>query len=171
MSFKNLEKSVFSCYQRVAVFVDVQNMFYSAKYLKRARLDFEKLMKLAVRGRQLIRAICYMIENPDVDQEKFMELLKKKGYELKTKSLRVRSDGTAKGDWDMGIALDVIALAEKLDIVILVTGDGDFTDLVYYLKSRGVLVEVISFPNSTNEDLIKAVDRYFPVDETLLYKR
>ncbi len=157
-----------SKFQRVGVFVDVQNMFYSAKHLWSAKLNFAKLMEKAVRGRQLIRAICYVIENPDIDQAPFLEMLKGNGYEIKSKSLRSRSDGSAKGDWDMGLAIDAVAISEKIDVAVLVSGDGDFSDLVYYLKSRGVLVEVISFLGSTNEDLIHAVDFYFPIDDELL---
>lgn len=160
----------YSCYQRVGVFVDVQNMFYSAKRLFNARLDFGKLMEKAVRGRQLIRGICYVIDNPDIDQTSFIEMLKSNGYEIKSKSLRQRADGTAKGDWDMGLAIDAISLCDKLDIVVLVSGDGDFTDLVVHLKNRGVFVEAISFPRSTNEDLIKAVDSYSPIEGDLLLK-
>lgn len=158
----------FSKYQRVGVFVDVQNMWYSAKHLWNAKLNFSKLMEKAVRGRQLIRAICYVIDNPDTDQTTFIEMLSNNGYEIKSKSLRTRADGSSKGDWDMGIAIDVISLAEKLDIVVLVSGDGDFSDLVYHLKSKGVLVEAISFLGSTNEDLIRSVDCYMPIDEDLL---
>ncbi len=158
----------FSKFQRVGVFVDVQNMFYSAKRLKNAKLNFLKLMEKAVRGRQLIRALCYVIENPDIDQSAFIEMLKNNGYEIKSKPLRFRSDGSSKGDWDMGIAIDAVTMVDKLDIVVLVSGDGDFADLVYHLKSRGVLVEAISFMGSTNEDLIKAVDYHIPIEKDLL---
>lgn len=159
----------FSKFQRVGVFVDVQNMFYSAKHLHNgAKLNFFKLMEKAVRGRQLIRAMCYVIENPEIDQTNFIEMLRSKGYEIRKKELRTRADGSSKGDWDMGIAIDAVSLAEKLDIVVLVSGDGDFSDLVYHLKSRGVLVEVISFRPTTNEDLIRAVDVYHPIEKDLL---
>ncbi len=158
----------FSHYQRVGVFVDVQNMFYSAKHLQGGKLNFAKLMEKAVRGRQLIRAICYVIDNPDIDQKNFIDMLASNGYEIKTKTLRVRSDGSAKGDWDMGIAIDAISLADKLDIVVLVSGDGDFTDLVYHLKSRGVLVEAISFLGSTHEELIKSVDHHIPIEKDMI---
>lgn len=160
----------YSIYRRVGVFVDVQNMFYSAKHLHKSKLNFAKLMQKAVRGRQLIRAICYVIDNPDTDQTNFIEMLRSNGYEIRSKNLRSRSDGSSKGDWDMGIAIDVISLADKLDVVVLVSGDGDFIDLVDYLKSRGVYVEVISFMGSTNEDLIKAVDNHIPIERDLLYK-
>ncbi len=160
----------FSKYQRVGVFVDVQNMFYSAKYIHKAKLNFAKLIENAVHGRQLIRAICYLIENKDIDQSSFIEMLKKNGYEIKSKPLRNRADGSAKGDWDMGMAIDVISLADKLDIVVLVSGDGDFSDLVYHLKSRGVYVEAISFRESTNEDLIRAADLYIQIEKDMLIK-
>ena len=157
-----------SPFQRVGVFVDVQNMFYSAKHIKNAKLDFSKLMEKAVRGRQLIRAICYIVDNPDIDQSGFTDMLRQNGYEIKTKPLRTRSDGTSKADWDMGIAIDAVNVADKLDIIVLVSGDGDFIDLVHHLKGRGVHVEAISFINSTNDDLIKAVDYHIPIEKDLL---
>ncbi len=163
--------TLFSKYQRVGVFVDVQNMFYSAKHLSSAKLNFGKLMEKAVRGRQLIRAICYCVNNPDIDQTNFVDMLRSNGYEIKSKELRVRSDGSSKADWDMGMAIDAVSMADKLDIIVLVSGDGDFIDLVMYMKSRGVFVEAISFPRSTNEDLISAVDLYIPVEEDLLFTR
>ena len=165
----NEKLTQFSKYQRVGVFVDVQNMFYSAKHLRGSKLNFGKLMEKAVRGRQLIRAICYCVDNPDIDQTNFVDMLCTNGYEIKSKELRIRGDGSSKADWDMGMAIDAVSMADKLDIVVLVSGDGDFIDLVMYMKSRGVFVEAISFPRSTNEDLIKAVDLYMPVEQDLLY--
>jgi uncharacterized LabA/DUF88 family protein len=158
----------FSKYQRVGVFVDVQNMFYSAKHLRNSKINFTNLMKAAVKGRQLIRAICYVVESEDHDQSGFTDMLKTNGYEIKTKVLRTRGDGSAKADWDMGIAIDAISLADKLDIVVIVSGDGDFIDLVNHLKSRGCFVESISFQRSTCDDLITAVDHFTQVDESLL---
>lgn len=154
--------------QRVAIFVDVQNMFYSAKHLWNAKLNFAKLIELAVNGRQLIRAISYVIENPDIDQTAFTDMLKTTGYEVKTKELRNRADGSAKGDWDMGIAIDAIAIAPKVDCIVLVSGDGDFIELVRHLKAQGVRVETLSFIGSTNEDLIAVSDYHVPMDESFL---
>jgi len=168
MTAKKDEFQHVSPYQRVGVFVDVQNMFYSAKNIKKAKLNFAKLMEKAVRGRQLIRAICYIVDNPDIDQSGFTDMLRQNGYELRTKPLRVRADGSAKGDWDMGIAIDAVNVADKLDIIVLVSGDGDFIDLVNHLKGRGVHVEAISFVESTNEDLIKSVDFHIPIEKDLL---
>jgi uncharacterized LabA/DUF88 family protein len=159
---------LFSKYQRVGIFVDVQNMFYSAKHLKNAKLNFNKLMEKGLQGRQLIRAICYCVGTPDNDQTSFLEMLAGNGYEIKNKELRTRQDGSAKADWDMGMAIDAISLADKLDIIVLVSGDGDFIDLVMHLKHKGVSVELISFPRSTNDDLIQAVDHYIPIEEDLL---
>jgi uncharacterized LabA/DUF88 family protein len=167
-AINSTQLQVFSQYQRVGVFVDVQNMFYSAKRLKNAKLNFQKLMETAVRGRQLIRAICYVVETPDVDQSGFTDMLRQNGYEIKTKLLRTRSDGSSKADWDMGIAIDAVNLADKLDIIVIVSGDGDFIDLVDHLKSRGVHVEAISFSESTNDDLIKTVNYHIPIDNKLL---
>ncbi len=169
-SIDNSDLIEFSAYQRVGVFVDVQNMFYSAKRMHNSKLNFSKLMQRAVRGRQLIRAICYTVDNPDIDQTGFVDMLKRNGYEVKKKELRVRSDGSSKADWDMGMAIDAVTLADKLDIIVLVSGDGDFTDLVYHLRSKGVLIEAISFPGSTNDDLVQSVDLYIPVDDQLLIK-
>lgn len=158
----------FSPFQRVAVLVDVQNMFYSAKHLHNAKLNFTKLMEKAIRGRQLIRAICYCVETPDIDQTNFLDMLRKNGYEIKIKEMRRRADGSSKADWDMGMAIDAVCLAEKIDIIVIVSGDGDFSDLVYHLKNRGVGIEAISFMESTNEDLIKAVDLHIPIEKDLL---
>lgn len=159
---------LFSKYQRVGIFVDVQNMFYSAKHLRNAKLNFNKLMEKALQGRQLIRAICYCVNNQDNDQTSFFEMLASNGYEVRMKELRTRNDGSAKADWDMGIAIDAVSLADKLDIIVLVSGDGDFIDLVHHLKHKGVSVELISFERSTNEDLIESVDHYIPIEEDLL---
>ena len=166
-----MSSTPYSQYQRVGVFVDVQNMFYSAKRLRNAKLDFSKLMDKAVRGRQLIRAICYVVDNPEIDQSNFTEMLKSNGYEIKTRALKQRSDGSSKADWDMGIAIDAISLADKLDIVVLVSGDGDFAELVYHLKSRGVYVEAISFKRSTSDDLINAADEHFQIEEDMLHRQ
>jgi uncharacterized LabA/DUF88 family protein len=157
-----------SRYQRVAVLVDVQNMFYSAKHQYRAKLNFAKLLDGAVQGRQLIRAIAYIVQTPDIDQTNFINMLQQTGYEVKSKRLRLRPDGTAKGDWDMGMAIDAISLADRLDSLVLVSGDGDFVDLVNMLKGRGVRVEVLSFPYSTAEELRQAATFFTPIGPDML---
>jgi len=155
-------------HQRVAVFVDVQNMYYSAKYQYNGKVNFDKLMSETVRGRRLIRAIAYLVQTEDIDQSKFEDFLYSLGYEVKNKQLRTRPDGSAKGDWDMGIAIDAIAVGERVDVVCLVSGDGDFVDLVEMLKGNGVRVEVYSFPTSTADELKEAATEYYDMAESYL---
>ncbi len=155
-------------HQRVAVFVDVQNMYYSAKYQYNGKVNFDKLMSETVRGRRLIRAIAYLVQTEDIDQSKFEDFLYSLGYEVKNKQLRTRPDGSAKGDWDMGIAIDAIAVGERVDVVCLVSGDGDFVDLVEMLKGNGVRVEVYSFPTSTADELKEAATEYYDMAENYL---
>lgn len=156
--------------QRTGIFIDVQNMFYSAKYKYRGKIDYHKLLSFIARGRKVVRALAYAVTTPEIDQSGFIKILKDLGMEVKIKELKLRPDGTAKGDWDMGIAIDSISLSEKLDVVALVSGDGDFTPLVEMLKAKGVRVEVYSFPTNTAEDLKKAATEFFPLDETILFE-
>ncbi|NQY73910.1 MAG: NYN domain-containing protein [Candidatus Margulisbacteria bacterium] len=158
----------YQSHQRVAIFVDVQNMFYSAKHLRDSKINYGKLLERGINGRKLVRAICYLVDTPETDQTNFIEMLENNGYQVKIKPLRVRGDGSSKGDWDMGIAIDAISISHKVDNVVLVSGDGDFIDLVVHLQSRGVFVEAISFPKSTNDDLITSVDKHIPIEKDLL---
>ncbi len=154
---------------RVGIFVDVQNIFYAAKPFN-ARLDFEKLLELSVGKRRLIRAIAYVVQSPDVDQSNFISMLQQKSYEVKIKDLRQRSDGSAKGDWDMGMAIDIMRFVDKLDVVVLVSGDGDFVPLVDLVKTLGPRVEVISFTYNTARDLVNSADEHIPIEEALLLR-
>ncbi len=154
---------------RVGIFVDVQNIFYAAKPFN-ARLDFEKLLEFSVGKRRLIRAIAYVVQSPDVDQSNFISMLQQKSYEVKRKDLRQRSDGSAKGDWDMGMAIDIVRFVDKLDVVVLVSGDGDFVPLVELVKTLGPRVEVISFTYNTARDLINSADEHIPIEEALLLR-
>lgn len=103
-----------------------------------------------------------------MDQRGFLHILSRMGFEIKSKELRVRPDGTAKGDWDMGVAMDALAMCDRLDVIVLVSGDGDFVDLIQLIKAKGVCAEVVSFPNSTAEDLKNAAIVYVPLDESIL---
>jgi len=154
--------------QRVGIFVDVQNIFYSAKYQHRMKVDFSRLLDVCLSDRLLVRAIAYIVQTPDIDQSSFINVLTSIGFEVKSKELRKRPDGTAKGDWDMGMAIDSIAMAERLDVIVIVSGDGDFVDLVHMLKGKGVVTEVVSFPNNTAEDLKEAATLYIPLDRNVL---
>ena len=155
--------------ERVGVFVDVQNMFYAARG-QNARLDFDVLLQTTTRGRRLIRAVAYVVEAKEIDQSGFIALLQQKRYEVKRKDLKVRSDGSFKGDWDMEIALDALEMADAVDVVVLVTGDGDFTSLVQKLKIRGPRVEVYSFPQNTAKELREAADKFVSIDKRMLIK-
>ena len=148
--------------QRVGVFVDVQNMYYSAKNLYRAKVNFEKILKQIVAGRALIRATAYVVKTEVIREEKtFFEALEKIGFEVKAKPLQVFYGGAKKGDWDVGIVIDAIELAPKLDVVILVSGDGDFIPLVEHLKrAMSCRVEIAAFSKSTSSKLIEAADSF-----------
>lgn len=155
-------------HQRVAVLIDVQNMYYAARNLYNSKLEFSKLLGHLTRKRKLCRAIAYIVERPGMEQEKFVEVLRRNGYEVRKKLLIERSDGSQKGDWDLGMALDAVAMADKVDVVVLVTGDGDFVTLTHYLHSRGVRVEVASFPETTALELIRSCDTYHRLNEKVL---
>jgi uncharacterized LabA/DUF88 family protein len=144
--------------QRVGVFVDVQNMYYSAKNLYGAKVDFGRVLLAGVAGRKLIRAFTYVIK-ADVGAEKeFFEALHKIGYEVREKELQVFYGGAKKGDWDVGLCMDVIRLLPKIDAMVLVSGDGDYTDLLEYAKSQGVRVEVMAFKQTTSSKLLEVAD-------------
>ena len=154
--------------QRIGIFVDVQNIFYSAKNIFHSKINFKKLMDMIVGNRHMIRAIAYIVQRSDIDQSGFIDVLNRLGYEIKSKELITRQDGTAKGDWDMGIAIDSIAISEKVDTIVLVSGDGDFVPLVEMLKAKGCRVEVVSFERSSSQELIKSASWFIPIEESLL---
>ncbi len=147
--------------QRVGVFIDTQNLYHSGKNLYHARVNFGQIMKDAVAGRALIRAVAYVITTEAGDEKNFFEALEKLGIETKTKNLQIFSGGAKKADWDVGLAVDAIKMAPKLDTVILISGDGDFVPLVEYLKTNeGCQVEVISFGRSSSSKLIESADDF-----------
>lgn len=151
--------------QRVGVFVDVQNLYYSARALYGSKVNFREILKEAVRGRNLIRAIAYVIRAGIEEEQSFFDVLKDMGYEVKAKDLQIFPGGHKKGDWDIGIAMDAIELAPKLDVVVLVSGDGDFTPLVEHLRrAMGCRVEVMAFGRSCSSKLIKAADEFIDLD-------
>ncbi|MFB6088327.1 MAG: NYN domain-containing protein [Candidatus Aenigmatarchaeota archaeon] len=146
--------------QDVAVFVDVQNMYYSAKNLFNGKVNYSNLLKDAINGRHLIRALAYVIKADTPDESNFFDALENIGYEVKVKELKQYYSGAKKGDWDMGMAIDALKIAPKIDVAVLVTGDGDFKALVEHLQAQGVKVEVMSFGKSTAKELKEEVN-YF----------
>jgi len=157
--------------KRVGVFIDVQNVYYGARKLK-GLLDFDALMESAVGARRLIQSTAYVVESKEIDQSWFIARLQQKAIEVRRKTLKVRADGSTKGDWDMELALDILDAAAGLDVVVLVSGDGDFTSLVKRVKRIGPRVEVIAFPRHTAKSLLEAADRFQPLDRKfMIYKR
>lgn len=152
--------------QRVGVFVDIQNMYYSARYMYSSKVNFKAIFQDAVRGRALIRAIAYVIRTEEADREAFFDALTNIGFEVKAKDLQVFYGGAKKGDWDIGIAMDAIELAQKLDTIVLVSGDGDFVPLVEHLqRALGCRVEVIAFGKSANKQLKETADDFTDLDK------
>ena len=135
--------------QRVGILIDVQNLYHSAKQIYHGRVNFKEVLKSATAGRKLIRVIAYVIKTESGEEKSFFEVLAKLGIEMRVKDLQIFPGGMKKGDWDVGLAIDAVRLAESLDAVVLVTGDGDFVPLVEYLKfNKGLQVEVMAFGRS-----------------------
>ncbi len=151
--------------QRVGVFIDTQNLYHSARNLYKARVNFGAVLKDAVAGRKLVRAVAYVITTEAGDEKNFFEALEKLGIETKTKDLQIFAGGSKKADWDVGLAVDAIKMSPRLDSVVIVSGDGDFIPLVEYLQSIGVQVEVVSFGQSTSGKLREAVDDFVDLSE------
>lgn len=147
--------------QRVAIFIDTQNLYHSAKNLYNAKVNFGAVMQSALEKRKLIRALAYVITTEAGDETQFFEALTKLGIETKTKDLQIFYGGAKKADWDVGLAVDAIRIAPKVDTIVLATGDGDFVPLVNFLKEHfGVQVEVISFGRSSSSKLREACEDF-----------
>lgn len=156
--------------KRLGVFVDAQNIYYGAREIYGGRVDYRKLLDYIVRDRDLVRATAYVVENPEIDQTGFLSALSRCNFEIKREQLIVRSDGSAKGNWDMGIAIDILEMSERLGIVALVSGDGDFSPLLSLVKSKGVRVEVYGFTPTTALKLKDVADQFFPLGEEILLR-
>src|SRR5271170_2282765 len=178
--------------QRVGIFVDVQHLYHSAKNLYHGRVNYAELIKHLVAGRQLIRAMAYVVKSEGVEPQRpnggaklapvvpvsreengglsseasFFEALEKAGLELRMKDLQIYAGGMKKADWDVGMAVDAIRMSEFLDVIILVTGDGDFIPLVDYLKwGNGRLVEVAAFKRSASSKIQDAADKFIAIED------
>lgn len=152
--------------QRIAVFVDVANLYHSAKHLFASRVNFKALLDNAVAKRQLIRSVAYVVRSGERDEQAFFDALTKASFEVKMKDLQIFAGGTKKGDWDVGLTVDVIRVAPSVDAVVLATGDGDFVPLVEYLKLRfGTQVELMAFGRSSSQLLKETVDAFTDLAE------
>jgi uncharacterized LabA/DUF88 family protein len=155
--------------QRVAIFIDVQNLYYSAKALYDAKVNFAEIVNSATANRKLVRAIAYTIKADMPEEQSFFDALEKLGIEVKTKELQTFVNGAKKGDWDVGIAVDMLKMAPKLDAVILCSGDGDFQMLLHHAKAEGCRAEVLSFGKSTSQKLIEEADDFIDLDNDEKY--
>jgi uncharacterized LabA/DUF88 family protein len=155
--------------QRIGVFVDTQNLYYSAKNLHKNKADFKTILKAAIAGRKIIRAIAYVIKADVKDETTFYDALSEMGFEVKSKDLQVFYGGAKKGDWDVGIAMDVMRLAPKLDTIVLVSGDGDFSDLLEHAKSLGCRAEVVAFGKTASHKLREVADFFVDLDKDAKY--
>ncbi len=152
--------------QRVGIFIDTQNLYHSAKNLYRAKVNFGQVVKEALSGRELIRAVAYVIRTESEEEKGFFDALNKIGIETKVKDIRVFAGGAKKADWDIGMAIDAVAMAQKLDTIVLATGDGDFVPLVEYVRyTYGCQVEVIAFGKSASGQLREVVDDFIDMCE------
>src|SRR6266542_63275 len=154
-------------HQRVAIFVDVQNMYHSAKHLYSSNVNFSQLLQDSVGNRQLIRAIAYVVRAEGPKEQAFFDALEKAGFELKVKDIQTFAGGAKKADWDVGMAIDALTIAKHVDVVVLITGDGDFTPLVSYLQNNeGNLVEVVAFGRSCSSRLIEWADKFLDIESS-----
>lgn len=152
--------------QRVAVLIDVQNMYHSAKHLFGSRVNFKNLLQEAVAGRHLVRSIAYVVRSEIEEEKAFFDALANAGFEVKSKDLQIFPGGAKKADWDVGMCMDAIRLANLVDAIVLVTGDGDFIPLVEFLRlTKGVQVEVMAFGRSASSRLQETADDFIDLGQ------
>jgi uncharacterized LabA/DUF88 family protein len=151
--------------QRVAILLDTQNLYHSAKNLYKSKVNFAGVLKAALGGRKLVRAISYVVNTESGEELPFFEAMEKIGIEIKTKDLQIFYGGAKKADWDVGLAVDAIKLSSKVDAIVIASGDGDFNPLVEYLKSQGCQVEGITFGRSASARFKEIVDDFTDLDE------
>lgn len=154
-------------HRRVGVFIDVQNMYYSARNIYGSKVNFGNIVKAGINNQQLVRAIAYTISTKTGDELPFFEALHKMGIEVSTKELLEYEGGQKKGDWDVGITVDIIRMIDMLDVVVMVSGDGDYVPLGEYIKNRGRLFHVVSFRESTSSKLVECADIYTNLSDDL----
>ncbi|MEO0094668.1 MAG: NYN domain-containing protein [candidate division WOR-3 bacterium] len=154
--------------ENIAIFVDSQNLYYSAKMSYGAKVNYEKLLKLITGERNLVKAYAYIVQPPEGDVKPFATSLEHIGYIVKIKDVRTRADGSAKANWDMGIALDILGIIDYVDTVVLASGDGDFVPLIEFVKNKHKRVEIFSFPDNTAYDLKEKADRFEPLDDRVI---
>ena len=157
--------------EKVSIFVDVQNIYYTTKQSYNCHFNYNAFWDKATSNREIVTAIAYAIDRRGEKQKQFQNILRRIGLEVKLKPFIQRLDGSAKGDWDVGITLDVIEYAERSDVVILASGDGDFDLLVNKIKNNfGISVEIYGVRPLTAEALIRSASKFVPIQDELLLK-
>jgi uncharacterized LabA/DUF88 family protein len=155
--------------QKVAIFADVQNIYYTCRHRYQKHFNYGAFWQQATANRQVVAAFAYAIERGDAKQRGFQQILKDIGFQVKLKPYIQRSDGSAKGDWDVGITLDMLEMAEQVDVVILLSGDGDFQLLLQKARDRyHVESEVYGVAALTAQTLINSADRFMAIENELL---
>lgn len=155
--------------EKIAILVDVQNVYYTCKERYQLNFNYNQFWQKVTHGRTVVKANAYAIASKDTGQRQFHHILRGIGFEVMLKPFIQRRDGSAKGDWDVGITLDAMELAEEVDVVVLVSGDGDFDLLAKRIQQRfGKQVEVYGVPGLTANSLVEAADRYIAIDDELL---
>lgn len=155
--------------KKIALFVDVQNIYYTCREAYQRQFNYRKLWQQLCSEGEIVSAFAYAIHRGDDGQLKFQDAMRHIGFELKLKPFIQRSDGSAKGDWDVGITIDVLETAPEVDCVILLSGDGDFALLLSKIRQKyGVEAEVYGVPALTAKSLMEAASRFHPIDESLL---
>jgi len=152
--------------QRVEVLIDVQNLYYSARNLYHQKVNFGEVLKQAISGRKFIRAFAYVVRTKTGEEKPFFDALSKLGIETRVRDLQEFYGGAKKADWDVGIVIDAIRTSSSLDVIVLVSGDGDFIPLVDYLKNQGKRVEVMAFGKTTSSRLREVADEFMDLDQS-----
>ena len=158
--------------EKVAIFVDVQNIYYTTRQAWNQHFDYFSFWRQATHKREVVAAFAYAIDRGDAKQRQFQDILRRIGFEVKLKPFIQRSDGSVKGDWDVGITLDAIEYAEQVDTLVLASGDGDFDLLLQRANQRhGTTTEVYGVPQLTADSLINSASRFIPIQDQLLQKK
>ncbi len=151
--------------QRIALLIDVQNLYHSARNLYSARVNFREILKVAVSQRSLIRAFAYVVKTKTGEEKAFFGALTKLGIETRVRDLQEFYGGAKKADWDVGITVDAIRISPSIDTIVLASGDGDFLQLIDYLKNQGKRIEIIAFGRSASSKLKKVADEFIDIEK------
>ena len=158
--------------KKVSVFVDVQNIYYTTKQQFNSNFDYNKFWKLVTFQRQVIGAFAYTTDRGDKKQIQFQNILRAIGFEVKLKPFITRSDGSSKGDWDVGITIDIMEYAGKSNIIVLASGDGDFDVLIKRIRMlHNIETEIYGVSNLTANSLKNETSHFFPIEDELLLKK